>query len=789
MNHSLIYPLLIALCGLCASNAIAQTTTVLRLEPQNTRPIDGTIDYDTEIGGKKGRFWTVFSDRDNNPSYNEPNEAGGVKRTLKFLDNFYVIEEKGQYVHIARGEIAGSTGKLDNMQDFGWISKRRLVVWPKCVETKARITQKAILLNKIDTVSKSDFGGANKAVLFYSDPEIDRGRKTGESRLFEVFYVYKTTPTSVLLGKSTEVSDELDVSSNLLGWADRKKVVFWDNRVAIEPNWLEVAVTERREKNFSPVILDKKRSAEVLKSGQKVNEDHVYLDLGTRGTARMDGYEWRFPVFNEFRNIEDQGILSVGAMGKIVTKAAEVNPEIRASALRKYEKGRERQKNINIVFVIDGTEGMKQHYAALQTALQTAQSKLQGSDNSIKYGAVVYRNTGAGKNSKEVKSLSNNVEKVTEFINGIDNNYPATESGTALYAGIKAAIHDVGISSKHTNLIILLGREGDIGSGQVAESELADLLYRNNCHLIAIQVSSSEEDTYQDFTYQMEALVLKSAQKRYEKYKHQSSKGLPPKLDEVKAGDYQKFMLRNTAAMGQLVFPNLNESLSANNLENEIAQVIINANTRVNGLLNVLDRLFKGSGATKEGDLAEFNASVLHFIIDQAELTEEESNSFSFDDFQGSKEGFALRNINGLQYPIFKSVLFLDTDELTSMYERFKELDNPDVPLSEQRETMVRAWESLLRSYEGGKDANAFKGLTMNEVNEKVFGLPGGSKLLSGLKLDQIHDLTDDKFQKYVSGIRSKRQKLLSIIEEKDYKFSFMSYGRRYFWIDEDLLP
>lgn len=51
-------------------------------------------------------------------------------------------------------------------------------------------------------------------------------------------------------------------------------------------------------------------------------------------------------------------------------------------------------------------------------------------------------------------------------------------------------------------------------------------------------------------------------------------------------------MLRNTAAMGQLVFPNLNESLSANNLENEITQVIINANTRVNGLLNVLDCLF-----------------------------------------------------------------------------------------------------------------------------------------------------------------------------------------------------
>lgn len=768
---------------------LSAQTTVLRLEPQNTRPIDGGIDYDTEIGGKKGRFWSVFSDRDNNPSYVQPNDASGIKRTLKYLDNFYVIDEEGSYVHIAKGDIAPSSGKLDNVQDYGWISKRKLIVWPKCIETKARITQKAILLNKIDTVSKSDFGGATKAVLFYSEPEIDKGRKTGESRLFEVFYVYKTTPTSVLLGKSAEVSDDIDVNGNILGWADRKKVIFWDNRVAIEPNWTEIAVKERQEKGFSPVILDKKRSAEVLKSGQKLSADHVYLDFSSRGAVRMDGYEWRFPVFNEFRGAEESGILSVGAMGKIVTQAGEVNPDIRSSALRKYEKGRERQKNINIIFVMDGTEGMKGHYSAAINALQEAQSKLEGSDNSIKYGAVIYRGAGAGKNSKEVKSLSNNADKLIEFIGSVNTAYPATKGGTGLYAGIKAAIQDVGINSKHTNILILLGREGDVGNGQVNEKELAELLFRNNCHLIAMQVSSAEDDTYQDFTYQAENLVLKSAQLRYEKFKHQSSRGLAPKLDEVKAGDYQKFMLRNTASMGQLLFPNLNESISASNLQNEISQVIVNANTRVNGLLNVLDRLFKGSGATKEGDLAEFNASVLYFIIDQAELTEEESNSFSFNDFQGSKEGFATRTVNGLQNPIFKSVLFLDTDELTSMYERFKELDNPDVPLSEQREAMVRAWESLLRGYEGGKDANAFKGLTMTEVNEKVFGLPGGSKLLSGLRLEQVHDLADDKFQKYVSGIRSKRQKLLSIIEEKDYKFSFMSYGRRYFWIDEDLLP
>ncbi len=786
MNPQYYYTLIVILL-LYNTFLLNAQTFVLRLEPKNSRPLEGSIDYDTEIGGPKGRLWVVFSDRDNNPSYTQANESSGVKNTLNFLDNFYVLDEDRDFLHIAKGSIEGSSGKLSSVQDFGWISKRRLIVWPKCIETKAHITQKAILLNKIDTISKSDLAGANRAVIFYSNSEIDKGKKTGDSRLFEIFYVYKTTPTSVLLGKSVEISDDIDVSSNILGWVDRKKVVFWDNRVAIEPNWYEAAVRERQTKGFSPVILDKKRSAEVLKNGQKVSEDHIYVDFSRRDGSRMDGYEWRFPVFTEFRNTEDIGILSVGAMGKIVTKVGEINPEIRASALRKYEKGRDRQKNINIVFVMDGTEGMKSHYTAVINALQQAQGKLEGTDNSIKYGAVVYRDVGAGKYSKEIKSLSNNTEKLIEFINGINTAYSCTQKGTGLYAGIKAAVQDAGISSKHTNIIILLGREGDAGNAQVNENELVKMLSDNNCHLMSIQVGSGEEDTYQDFTYQSEALVLKSAQLRYEKYKNQSSRGLPPKLDEIKAGDYQKFMLRNTASMGQLVFPNIKDNMSPANLQNEIAQIILNANARVNNLLNVLDRLFKGSGSTKDGDLAEFNASVLYFIIDQAELTEEESNSFSFDDFQGSKEGFASRSIDGLENSIFKSVLFLDTDELTNMYERFKELDNP-VPLSEQREAMVRAWKNLLRGYEGGKIENLDK-LTMSEINEKVFGLPGSSKLLSGLRLEQIHDMPDNEFQRYVAGIRSKRQRLLSIIEEKDYKFSFMSYGRRYFWIDEDLLP
>lgn len=781
---------LIALFLLVSAANLQAQTPILRLTNDKTRPTDGDIDYESPIGGDKGRLWVVYSDRDNNQTYTEPDEeSAAVKRTLNYLEWCYVIGEQGGYLHLAKGELDQSEGNLAGMQDFGWVSKRKIVMQPYCLQSKAKISKKAILLNNIDTVSKVDFAKTGNSVMLYNHPDISKGKQIAEVRLFEVFYVYKVNTNAVLVGKISYNDDPLNVTNNIIGWVDRRKVMFWDNRVAIEPNWQEAAIKERNAIGFTPIIVNKKRTAEVFRAGQNVAPNLVYLDLKEKGEKRMDGYEWRYPVLTEFRGTQDAGILSVGAMGKISQKAGTISEDIRRDALKKYENAREKQKNINIVFVLDGTEGMKEHTTAAVNALRSIQDKLAKSSNSIKFGALVYRNSDAGKEAMEVKSLTNSIDKVAEFIETLNTNYPATGKGTQLYPALKNAIQQTGLNEKHTNIIILLGREGDNAAGQVAETELVNLLFTYNCHLMALQVGSKEGDTYQDFTYQMEALVKKSALKRYEKFKTKTGKGTPPDLEEVKSGDYQKFMLRNTAAMGQLVFPNLNENIPVQDLQNEIAQIVANANGRVNSLLNVLDRLFKGAGTTQEGDLAEFNASVLYFIIDQAELTEEESSSFSFENFQGSKEGFAVRNVKGLQYPVFKSSLFLDGNELSEMYDQFKDLDLPDAPSSEQREALVRAWLKLLRSYEGGTDPDLLKEMTMEEINEKVFGLPGSSPLLRGLRLSQIHDLPDDKFVKYMSNIRSKRQKLLNIMEEKDYKFSFLSYGRRYFWIDEDLLP
>lgn len=772
------------------SLTLSAQVPILRLLNTNIAPIEGDMRYDDNIGGNKGRFWIVFSDRNNNNTYKDANEQSGVMRSTNFLDRFYVIGEQGAMIKLAQGDIDPGTGMLNNLREFGWIHKRNVVLYPKCIESKQHITEKAILLNNIDTVDRSDIK-STRSINFYSEPSLVK--VNGDSRLFEVFYVYKRSESAVLLGKAASISDDSDIKSNLLGWVDRKKVIFWDNRIAVEPNWEQIAVQDRNGKNVTPIVLDRKQSAVVFKTGQAVDVGHIYVDLGKGYDMRRDGYIWRYPVFEEYgkgKNGSDKDIMRVAAMGKIRDKSGkEIDPNIRANALKKYQKGRERQKNINVLFMLDATEGMKPYYSSVTKAMQNASAKLTNNDNTIRFGVVAYRDSEAGKDVTEVKPLTNKVESVVEFIDNLNTGTPIGSAGTSLYYGMKTAIQNAGLNSKHTNILVVLGREGNHSrqdKTQVLEPELVDLLAQNNCHIMAIQVSSKDEDTYEDFYYQMDDLIQKSANKRYERYKTKANTAVyPPKFDEVKAGDYQKFMLRNTAAMGQLILPNRGESINNESLTQEIQQIIINANSRVNGMLNAADKLFMGSGSGTQGDLAEFSVSVLYFIIDQAELTEEEANSFSFDDFQGSKEGYIVRQPSNLSYPLYKRVMFLDTDELTTMYERFKELDATGATPSEQRESMVRAWKNLLTRYDGYYDET----LTMDQVNEKVFGLPGASPLLHNLRIDQIHDVNDTDFQRYVSNMRNKRERLLNILESKEYKFSFMSYGRRYYWIDEELLP
>jgi len=193
------------------SNSFGQLTPKRTLEfPIKYRQPINEYDYlpASSDSVESGTAWMVLSDRDNNETSKDPDGDGGYK-TLRFLEIYFVIEEKGEYVRIVKDPGISSLDLSANFIPYGWIHKSKLIMWTTCLKTpKARIARKAMVLNTVSEIKKKS--GKPDLVEFKKGPE-ESSRNSGfTSRLFQFFFVMKTDTVNdmVLLSKSPDIPME-----------------------------------------------------------------------------------------------------------------------------------------------------------------------------------------------------------------------------------------------------------------------------------------------------------------------------------------------------------------------------------------------------------------------------------------------------------------------------------------------------------------------------------------------------------------------------------------------------
>jgi hypothetical protein len=113
-----------------AQSPVSISKKVVTLPAAFEKPNENTNVYNSD--DKTSLPWIVFSDRDENYTYTSP---GGtlVMKKLKFMDPFYVSEERNGYIKLIKyqpGMVQGR--KLTNKkssQSYGWISKSKVLLW------------------------------------------------------------------------------------------------------------------------------------------------------------------------------------------------------------------------------------------------------------------------------------------------------------------------------------------------------------------------------------------------------------------------------------------------------------------------------------------------------------------------------------------------------------------------------------------------------------------------------------------------------------------------------------
>ena len=308
-----------------------------------------------------GKSWFVYADRPNVFGTNSPGSGSQIGK-LSFGESYAVVDEEGLYVHLYRDPRPDAKGYLSTQaKDFGWVHKQDLLLWEHCLVTasEGRLSRKAMLLNTLQ--SQPDAASISSGrVPFYIDPQraLPSGRSSG---LFQIFFVFKFDHTNqaALLGKSELFSR--GGQNNIVGWVSLDRLVMWDQRVAMEPNWDPNAVAERKDKGHPTAFLVSPNDALQYQKQGTAPKERIIWDADPQGKRRIGEYR-RFPVLKG--RISDN-VIEAGVMGGVFSSAGQTRGSLnhlQAKAEDIVGKALKERSNIDFVFVVDGTKSMENFF-------------------------------------------------------------------------------------------------------------------------------------------------------------------------------------------------------------------------------------------------------------------------------------------------------------------------------------------------------------------------------------------------------------------------------------------
>ena len=737
-------------------------------------------------------LWVVYSCKHDNHSYWEIGEDN-IKRTFDFLEWFYVIDETNDHLRIVKDDPGYSDQTTKEMKDYGWIEKENLLLWEQCLVTNNNISKKVMILNTLR--SSLDTSLQHDRVIFYTDPELTNETEN-ISDLYQVFFIYKKSGNSVLVGKDAINTHPDIIEENIKGWVPDHRIVNWDHRVAIEPNWKKDAVQERKDNNIKTSVFIDEPAAIRFKNGNQILKQQLFWDKDPYENRNIGDWR-RYPVLVE----NDNGIIKCNIMGEVFSANGSIDKISFAEIQKKYADRREGIRNINIVFVIDGTTSMGPYFNSISSAINSSMRDLEESfiKNTLRFAIVVYRDKASGDSFLiQDKELCSYTEAI-DFLSSISAGYDASDPdyAEAVNYGLNSALRNIELAPNQTNIIILVGDAGNHNRSddtQISSDTIINLMQHYFCNFFVIQVHKGSSNTYQDFISQNRTIMMNVAQNEYNNIKFipDIEEIKPPRFSETTSKnikEYKRYKLNNSAILGLILEPQENSFIEPIFFENEIREFIKNINEHVNKIYNLTGQIGINYSSTSHY-VNKYKPCVISFINRHIQNKEKLSEMIK-ERYQLSLIGFTPRQIKGMKYPLWKDVILMDKRELSELIIVLGKFEIAKTS-SEQRESMHDVWLEVLKGHLGVYNREYFENMTLSEINGLVFGLPSTSEFLSNVRLIDITDparFPNEDFKEYKNNLDKSYKELNAIFNSESFTYKFLSNDITYYWIDMDLLP
>lgn len=758
--------------------------------------------------------WKVYSDRNENQSYKDPLGREPF-RTLNYLDGFYVVEEKGEWIKIYKeSEDEPFTLKLSKKAEYyGWVRKDQVLLWTSCIENEDHIKRKVMIMNPGGTTEKVMLPAADSLVSFHINPQLT-APSLARAGLFDIFYLYKyypdsKNPKSVLLGNHQRIR-EGRVAEEIVGWVDFGSLIYWDHPVFVLPNTDINAIEERHIKGISSMVFGTESAAVNFAMRQRVNDSSILWNADISRSVYTGNY-LRFPVLWDQTKIDQAvRILKVGVIGK--TDATD-------SVLKLTHPALERNGVIpslqgfsadNIVIVLDGTSEMAPYFSRLtETLAQVVKRIYKQKKSTVRFAVVVCKDNGNHNPCTEVIPLT---ISLPEIINGLKkiriNNHRSKNSGETLFKGLKSALTEINVPVDQSNYLFLIGNKGYLSIEEPSKDEtieIANLLAGHNYNFFSFQLHNKEKDSsYFNYIRMSKDILELISQKQYERIRFykQLHGELSPASPQIKYDERsQKYDMANPKCYGYLMISKPGKpGISMEVINKEMVSAVASINDTINQLLKIL-RYSKELTALNPGtiDEQEMTERVSYFARAVTTVSkgfpgmQENMKKNDTQPLTVYRTGYIVSTIPEMKFDLWERELFYTRDELYELTQFYSRLTNSTGGFS-RRKSLMETWSKLGEEPSGLTTQENTELKTMGEIEKARFGLSGISELLN-LKIKDIDDqdkLPVSALIKWMKEIEVKGKVVAKILNnEEPYKdlFSFVSRGQTYYWIPQKLLP
>ena len=688
----------------------------------------------TSLKLKKARrndeLWKVYSDRAGNKIYDKP-RGRFVGTKLSFMDAVFItdVSDDGKYVHVDREELRDGEYAF---YPLGWVDIRSMVLTDRALSNKNGISRKGLVLVNLDDINElksmtreAEENGFVSKYAFYDSPRLD-GRPRGRGEKLAIRFVLKELDGAKLLAVNDKISDlsTVDIKNNVNGWMKNINITDWDTRICLETTHGFSYKKEYADRDI-PVFIKERQLSTFIRTG--IANEAIYTHKIRN--KRMLPAQMRMPILE---NIDGGNTKRVATLGSVDGAGEETDISI-AKMKKLLEELKLRRNNINILFVLDATSSMSRYYPAVQRGIQNIVKANKSKFNkSIKFAVSVYRDYEDGAKDHEFQPLTNNPDRIYDFLSKVETRSVAQSVHESVYNGILEGLKKSGMNSNESNIVILIGDAGNHRNDKKGHNTklVSRQLARLNANFIAFQVYTARHKAYRHFNYDAMSFVKgigelsKTKQSlvpvRVESKERRNTYDLKfrdPETGQIELypdGGFARFTFAPEG--GSMPISELKQNL-AESLEYYLESVDLQI-ARYQLFISNGDVNVEGANAYQKAD-----RNNLTYYLKDGGMSEDQI-ALALQQFSRfSVSGYTQMNYYNSALNCYTPVVFLTDEEVRNIIQTFKRID-PRANNADAKDQISDALLATVKAYTGETSDDYVKGKTLAEIWDIILKIP-----------------------------------------------------------------